>query len=403
MLSEHAIVKKKAIMCAAKMMRKVPDSIEAINFHKMKLFSEKNNSVFLTLCHLLQELRNYENYETQLYQAKQQLSYFEKFFKKLVTADFNPDYSVNGVNDPFLQVKIIQLLKSFRPGRNGSKEEFSTVIQIASSAENSSNSNGARLFECVKTMLSHVSESCFKAMAIDILARFLNSKDNNFKFVSLNTLSDSIREKEMILQHQFTIMDCLWDKDSSISNRALDLLHNLTCEKNYKITIKEFLKFMSKKNLDSESSKSLLIKIFNTLEKHEKDSKRYIDLLSAAISKTSKTDEFVNRKFSNFIKRGDAKTQKYFVDKMAETIFEHISEPILNLAFWGMGEYFDLAETQNKKKIIKAMDLIGADPLLVLSEKSIYFYANTLFKILLANNKKLRFQIKSTSLKFIIL
>jgi hypothetical protein len=56
-----------------------------------------------------------------------------KILRKLITAGFAPEYDVGGVTDPFLQVRILTLLRALGRGNEGASEAMGAVLaQVAS-------------------------------------------------------------------------------------------------------------------------------------------------------------------------------------------------------------------------------------------------------------------------------
>ena len=62
-------------------------------------------------------------------------------------------------------------------------EEISEILaQIATNTPSNKNTGNAVLFECVRSIMSIESSNTLKAVAVNILGKFLLNKDNNSKF-----------------------------------------------------------------------------------------------------------------------------------------------------------------------------------------------------------------------------
>lgn len=61
--------------------------------------------------------------------------------------------------------------------------------QVASGIEGSRNAGNAILYEAVNTIMGVESISGLRLMAVNILGKFLANRDNNIRYVALNTLS----------------------------------------------------------------------------------------------------------------------------------------------------------------------------------------------------------------------
>jgi AP-1 complex subunit gamma-1 len=82
-------------------------------------------------------------------------------------------------------------------------------------------------------------------LGVNILGKFLSNRDNNIRYVALNTLIKVVAvEPNAVQRHRNTILDCLRDPDISIRRRALDLSFTLINESNVRVLIRELLAFL---------------------------------------------------------------------------------------------------------------------------------------------------------------
>jgi AP-1 complex subunit gamma-1 len=113
-----------------------------------------------------------------------------KELRHLMSNSYSPEYDVAGIMDPFLQVNILACLRLMGMDHEEHSEAMNDVLaQVATNTETSKNAGNAILYECVSTILSIQSESGLKVLAINILGRFLLNRDNNIRYVALQTLS----------------------------------------------------------------------------------------------------------------------------------------------------------------------------------------------------------------------
>lgn len=156
-------------------------------------------------------------------------------------------------------------------------------IQVATNTETNRNAGNAILYECVKAIMAIQSESGLKVLAVNILGRFLLNRDNNIRYVALNSLTKVVNEDVAAVQrHRATILECLKDPDVSIRQRALELTYQLVNSNNVKELVREMLNYLV---VAAPEHRALLCgRVSNVVERFAPSSKWQVETLIAMLS-----------------------------------------------------------------------------------------------------------------------
>lgn len=248
--SSNPYVRRKAALCAMRICRKVPDLQEHF-FEKAKLLmADRNHGVLLcglTLVVSMCEADEEEGGEMGIVEMFRPLTpALVKTLKSLSTSGYAPEHDVTGITDPFVQVKILRLLRVLGRGDQQTSEQINDILaQVATNTDSSKNVGNSILYEAVLTILDIEADSGLRVLGVNILGKFLSNRDNNIRYVALNTLIKVVAiEPNAVQRHRNTILDCLRDPDISIRRRALDLSFTLVNESNVRVLIRELLAFL---------------------------------------------------------------------------------------------------------------------------------------------------------------
>jgi AP-1 complex subunit gamma-1 len=152
------------------------------------------------------------------------------------------------------------------------------LAQVAANIDTNRNAGNAILYECVQTIMGIESIGGLRVLAVNILGRFLANKDNNIRYVALNTLSKVVAaDTQAVQRHRTTIVDCVKDADVSIRKRALELVYSLVNENNIKTLTRELLDYLAVS--DSEFKPDLTGKICALIQRFAPDKRWHFDSL----------------------------------------------------------------------------------------------------------------------------
>ncbi|KAJ3114180.1 clathrin associated protein complex large subunit [Phlyctochytrium bullatum] len=353
--SSNTYIRKKAALCALRVIKKVPDLIENFQARAKGLLNERNHGVLLTGITLLIEMCRLDPQITNDIR-QHAVPVLVRHLKNLVTAGFSPEHDVSGITDPFLQVKILRLLKILGKGNVEASEAMNDVLaQVATNTEASKNVGNAILYETVLTIMETESDSSLRVLGINILGRFLQNRDNNIRYVALTTLTKTAQstiqaDSSALQRHRSTVLDCLRDPDISIRRRALDLSFFLINPQNIRILTRELLSFLEVAEGDIRSS--VASRICDFAGRYRPNKRWEVDTVTRVLRVAGAyVDQATVNHFVKLVTTSPTDLQQYTVRKLYNLVKIEgdralAQEGLVQAMAWCVGEYGDVLVSQ---------------------------------------------------------
>lgn len=338
-------IRRKAALCAMRICRKVPDLQEHFLEKAKLLLSDRNHGVLLcglTLVTNMCEAEEAEGGEDVTEMFRPLVPGLVRTLKGLASSGYAPEHDVTGITDPFLQVKILQLLRVLGRGDVRTSEQINDILaQVATNTDSSKNVGNSILYESVLTILDIEADSGLRVLGVNILGKFLTNKDNNIRYVALNTLIKVVAvEPNAVQRHRNTILECLRDPDISIRRRALDLSFTLINEGNVRVLIRELLAFLEV--ADNEFKPIMTSQIGVAADRFAPNKRWHVDTMLRVLKLAG---NYVKEQILSSFVRLIATTpdlQIYSVQKLYVGLKDDITQEALTLAAtWVIGEYGD--------------------------------------------------------------
>lgn len=349
--------------------RKVPDLQEHFIEKATQLLSDRNHGVLLcglTLVTSLCEADEEEGGEEGIVEKfRAFVPGLVKTLKSLSTSGYAPEHDVTGITDPFLQVKILRLLRVLAVGDSETSEQINDILaQVATNTDSSKNVGNSILYEAVLTILDIEADSGLRVLGVNILGKFLSNRDNNIRYVALNTLIKVVAiEPNAVQRHRNTILECLRDPDISIRRRALDLSFTLINDTNVRVLIRELLAFLEV--ADAEFKPTMTSQIGIAADKYAPNKRWHFDTMLRVLTLAG---NFVKEQIlSSFIRliATTPELQTYAVQKLYTNLKKDVTqESLAQAGAWCIGEYADALlrggqyEEEELVKDVKESDIV---------------------------------------------
>ena len=227
-------------------------------------------------------------------------------------------------------------------GDSQTSEQINDILaQVATNTESAKNVGNSILYESVLTILDVEADSGLRVLGVNILGKFLTNKDNNIRYVALNTLIKVVAvEPNAVQRHRNTILECLRDPDISIRRRALDLSFTLINEGNVRVLIRELLAFLEV--ADNEFKPIMTSQIGVAADRFAPNKRWHVDTMLRVLKLAG---NYVKEQILSSFVRLIATTpdlQTYSVQKLYAGLKDDITQEGLILAgSWVIGEYGD--------------------------------------------------------------
>ncbi|XP_029093813.1 AP-1 complex subunit gamma-like 2 isoform X2 [Monodon monoceros] len=341
LLQPSAYVRKKAVLTAVHMIRKVPELSDIFLPPCAQLLHEHHHGILLGTITLITELC--ERSPAALKHFRKMVPQLVHILRTLVTTGYSKEHSISGVSDPFLQVQILRLLRILGRNHEESSETMNDLLaQVATNTDTSRNAGNAVLFETVLTIMDIRSAAGLRVLAVNILGRFLLNTDRNIRYVALTSLLRLVQSDHSAVQrHRPTVVECLREPDGSLSRRALELSLALVNSSNVQAMIQELQGFLEScpPDLQADCASGILL----AAERFAPTKRWHIDTTLRVLTTagTHVRDDAV-ASLTQLI-GGAQELHAYSVRRLYSALAEDLSQqPLVQAATWCIGEYGDL-------------------------------------------------------------
>lgn len=379
--SSKPYLRKKACLAMARCLTKCSDMLEDFVDRVVSLLNDRSHGVLITVVQLMTRVLVMDGTGGDEYGEMDASNADEespcrkaflrlvpslvKLLRSLLSMGYSPDHDVGGISDPFLQVQILTLLRLLGANNVEASEEMNDVLaQVATNTETSKNAGNAILYECVQTIMAVESDDGLRVLAVNILGRFLLNRDNNIRYVALNTLARCIADgaqdadaaanegedggdnntaASALQRHRTTVVDCLKDPDISIRQRALELIYHLVNAANVAALTAELLNYLVL--CPREHRSDICTRVLRVVDKYSPDDRWRVDTLITMLTIAGREcASAVQSSTVVYVSRSAEDLRAYSTHKLLKAMRDDDGSQrgLLNVGMWCVGEYGDL-------------------------------------------------------------
>jgi AP-1 complex subunit gamma-1 len=373
---ENPLIRKKAALCAMRIIKKVEDIEDKFNSRLTSLLEDKNHGVILSACSLLIHLLE-TNPKEHMQEFRHCAPLLIKTLKSILLSGYSnaAEYDFSGIVDPFLQVKILKVLRIFAQDASiVSADELNDILaQIATNTDSSKNAGNAVLYECVQTIMAIPrADSGLRVLGVNILGKFLTNKDANVKYVALSMLHKVVQlDPKSVQTKRAIVMECLRDSDLAIRRQALEVSYSLINAENVKALTKELISFLVTAEPDFKND--LASRICVAIDRFAPDKRWLIDnTIKVLLLAGNYVSDEVAFALCHVI-AGAPELHSYSVNKLFYTLADAElvqGDPLTLVSTWVIGEYGHLVSV-SVSDVLDLMDEVLRRALVVAADQAV--------------------------------
>ncbi|GIX64416.1 clathrin-adaptor gamma chain [Babesia caballi] len=257
------------------------------------------------------------------------------------------DYDINGVDDPFLKVKMLALIRRVyakcRDQVPGNQQLYDIVHKIVKCATLSNNATNALLYECVRTIYSEMRDPKFNELGKSVMQKFIATSDNNIKYVALGILNNLEDVTLTVGDSTWTIIvQSLRQPDISIRRRALEVALKLMTRETLKPLMQHLFDFLLAAS--SDLKRESITKIAAALERHAESEYYRLELLVKIFSISGNcVPDAILHSFIAAVGVAAQQTQVRVTTKLYYVLGNNLGQDALvRSTLWCLGEYAHL-------------------------------------------------------------
>jgi len=263
--------------------------------------------------------------------------------------DYSSEYNYHGVPSPWLQVRILRLLRYVHP-KKGAEENYllDSIKNILEScdvkmSEGSKNAMFSILFEIIGLIPIMDVPDKTKSRIVGLLGNYLNATETNVRYLALDAMCSmcSVGCGEQLKKYLPKMIASLREIDISVKRRALQILFDVCDAECCTKILTELLRFLPSSDLNIREE--VIVKICLLAEKFAKTPQWYVDIM---LQLTAVAGDFISESILNRIIRVIVNNDnvQVFAAKASFKYLQEVSwrDTFIRLSSYILGEYGQL-------------------------------------------------------------
>ncbi len=341
------LVRKKAVMALHRFHQRSPSSVSHLQSKFRQMLCDKDPSVMSAALCALHDL-----IVSDPVPHKNLITSFVSILKQIVEHRLPKSYDYHRVPAPFVQIKLLKILAVLGAADKAASSEMYAVLSLAlKKADNQGNIGNAIVYECVKTAAAIYPSSVLLEHCASVVSRFVQSRNNNIKYVGLDALSRVVNiNPKYANEHQMAVVDCLTDPDESLRKKTMDLLYRMTKSHNVEVIVEKMVEFLEAAT-DAHTREETVGRIGELAERYAPNTRWFIDTMNTLFAiggdvvKPALAHDLI-RLFGEGT--GDDAADAATRATAARTYLDlvktpKLSKPLLEVIIWVLGEYGPLS------------------------------------------------------------
>ena len=271
---------------------------------------------------------------------------FTKILKTLFDTRPTQEFQFGIFNDPFLQVRILQILAMLK---SPSDELDDVLSSIVTGVDIQRNTGRSLLLQAVHTIGQTAKKASLRSLAFNQVGRLFTFPQPNLLYSALSMFSKILYNDSSVIDRSSTdsvvlqryksqIVHCLDHRDPSIRRRALDVVAALVDETNVESLVPEIMSYL--KLADTDFRAELVAKVFASIQRFAPNVLWNFDTVLKLLKDSGNyVGNDVITSFCKLIAQNmDLRT--HAMKELYNAISTELdTQPLIQVAAWALGEF----------------------------------------------------------------